>query len=1182
MYAPRINMVTPKELTFGRFFKFTMLPGILPRLRGLAQSFSRFGFMFVQVFGAAGLIDKHHPCLRPENVGYYRFVDIVGLAFYGVLQDRKNLNKLFMFIMTVGTIVLMMGLLVVSLFMASTYVPAAYAQLFSDYTNADGIYSPQNDLAFGFLGEVFGNTGISVWGGHSETDKHILFSPILRSMFSTYSQALLVIAIIMVIYNIVIMVAESARTGKPFGENFNETWAPLRLALAIGLLAPISGGYNGAQLLSFQVAQWGSALATNVWNKGLDSFIGAGTTPTTITNPDGTTTTHPDAARYAAQKLIYAMQPPQIYGFMRGLFLTETCMVALNMGGGQDGNGWKNLFGTLQGDGMDYSDGDTEGVYNYYSAGTRLTGAAQAGSVIAQTLLFGPGGTINALTSYMNADYCGTYKIPDPDEFQPKLVYTVDGSQGVEIGFLAHEIAKGYQRFYETARDTHVYKASKYLVFTLLNEQQKEIATAIQDSTPGPPDTTIEDVKNLHTNLINLYNSEMGMAMVMDSSGKLNRPGMTNIPVRRYFQDPASPYPAAAMLDGDALLTILRSGKKYGWASAGSVMMTLAHVNNIISSAVNAPPQYTAVPRLLANPVASPYFRNESITSGFFSSAINAIGRFFGFEDDETKVANMNKLLAKSSTWFTDHVLNMDPAGSPQTIAQLNGINIKIWNDQTKDKSADNRTDIDMLSGGDMQSFLLSFVFMNNEDVNPLAQIVAIGAGLFTIASGLMLAAALASIFFAPAIDIALPIAMALTGGAYMLCVVLPISLFMNFMFAVIEWVISVFEAVVGMPLFALSFISVSGEGIGDKAMEGVKMLAEIMLRPAVIVICTVGSMIIFSASVHFFNKTYTLYMLNYFGATSDGFSGVIKNALVVFGSVFMYVLTVYSIGNSCFKIIPTIANQFGRWAGLPGGFSGTMQAEFNQLAGGAAMLGALGTAQATRGAYKGAMKEMQGEQDRQEGRQAQAEQTQLLREIRDRGTGGGGGGAPYTPPGGGGGGPRAGMPYGGTDMNSSVIGGTSMNTRTQGGTGAGFRSSGDSAPNPGAGYGTYQNISSGAGAPAERRPIGFQSSSQQGDQSAGGERSSGNAAMPGGDTVRRPIGFQNQSQQAELSARQKEISDKQNAIAEKMAADRAKADRKNRNQDMVIGGLTGGVGLGIKYGVRGLRNLFKRKKDQE
>jgi hypothetical protein len=116
--------------------------------------------------------------------------------------------------------------------------------------------------------------------------------------------------------------------------------------------------------------------------------------------------------------------------------------------------------------------------------------------------------------------------------------------------------------------------------------------------------------------------------------------------------------------------------------------------------------------------------------------------------------------------------------------------------------------------------------------------------------------------------------------------------------------------------------------------------LFEIMLRPTIIIIATVGSMLIFGGSLHFFNNAFAMYYSSFMD-TSSGVAGM----YMFIGSTFIYVLTVYSIGNSCFKMIPTIANNFMNWIGGPNGFSGIMQADIEKLAGAAAVAGALNVA---------------------------------------------------------------------------------------------------------------------------------------------------------------------------------------------------------------------------------------------
>jgi hypothetical protein len=947
MRAPQLRPVVPLQFTFGSFFKTAFLPGILPNLQRLAGAVSRFMFVFTQVFGMTGLIDRHHPCMQPQNIGRYRFVDIVGLAYYNMMQDRKNLNKVLMFIVSILSILFVIAFTISAFLFLMTLIPKAHAQFFSDSQSVG--YDVTQDFAYQFLDEVFGNVGISLWGGAGTQDKNILFGPIIREMFSTYSQALLIIAVFMIIYHIVVMVAESARTGEPFGENFNSVWAPIRLTLAIGLLVPISNGYNGAQLIAFQVSNWGSALATNVWNSGLESFGGV-----TI-NDQGQMVATQGAVGAAGQKLIMAMQPVNGYRFMRGLFMIKLCEEVLNRSGTNTvmtgSMSMISVPGPLVSGLIVADDEDWDGMYYNHQVGTYYNTFGQA--MLAA-----------------NLDYCGSYKVPDKSEFTPRDIALIDGSNEVVLSKLSHEIAKGYTRFYNKVLgqpipgdgildgvvDTIVDVVSTPIDATApIPAAVAKIRTSY-GSNPGTQTlqqmmTTETALSSLHDKLISTYRGELGYCPPPPG---YSYGGCNEWNNGLYFQ--STDYQDAAKADAQAVILILNSGKKHGWASAGSVMMTLAEANNLVSSAVNTPPVITSLPRLMTNPAASPFFRNESVSSdGFFMGIYNW---FFGGGLEET-VKNVNTLLAKANTWFVDSITYND-------INTTHNVRMSEWNGELKDRAADNQTDTDIMSAGGFQSLLLSMVYMNNADMNPLAQVVAIGNGLTLVAGSLVAAGILIAIFVpggSSIFDTMFSLAVPLFLGAYMLTVMLPFMLFMNFMFAVIEWIMSVFEAVIGMPLFALSFITISGDGIGDKAMGGVMKLFELMLRPTVIVIATVGAMIIFSGSVHFFNRTFSLFMSNYYNAIDS----TITNPLVVIGSIFLYVMTVYSLGNSCFKMIPAIANQFMGWIGGPEGFSSRMNADMDKAIGYAAVAGAFSVAKGVGSLASGAKKRSDDKKDKKE-----------------------------------------------------------------------------------------------------------------------------------------------------------------------------------------------------------------------
>ena len=86
-----------------------------------------------------------------------------------------------------------------------------------------------------------------------------------RNMLKYYSSVILIIASFMVLYHIVMLLVSSAWSGKPL-EGANQIWGPLRLAIAIGLLVPLSGGLNSGQYIVLKIAEVGSVAGTKAWN----------------------------------------------------------------------------------------------------------------------------------------------------------------------------------------------------------------------------------------------------------------------------------------------------------------------------------------------------------------------------------------------------------------------------------------------------------------------------------------------------------------------------------------------------------------------------------------------------------------------------------------------------------------------------------------------------------------------------------------------------------------------------------------------------------------------------------------------------------------------------------------------------------------------------------------------------
>jgi hypothetical protein len=169
---------------------------------------------------------------------------------------------------------------------------------------------------------------------------------------------------------------------------------------------------------------------------------------------------------------------------------------------------------------------------------------------------------------------------------------------------------------------------------------------------------------------------------------------------------------------------------------------------------------------------------------------------------------------------------------------------------------------------------------------------------------------------------------------------IVPLLPFLYFSFAVVEWITGVVEAVIGIPLWALTFITAEGD-LGSETIDGAKILFEILLRPTITVLSLLVAIIVFTASVSYFNEAMDLYIGN------SNASSVATWMMSGFAMILIYMITVYILATSCFKVIDAIPNNFGRWLGMDRGY-GQMQDFAEKLAFSAAWIADTGVSTAT------------------------------------------------------------------------------------------------------------------------------------------------------------------------------------------------------------------------------------------
>jgi conjugal transfer/type IV secretion protein DotA/TraY len=241
------------------------------------------------------------------------------------------------------------------------------------------------------------------------------------------------------------------------------------------------------------------------------------------------------------------------------------------------------------------------------------------------------------------------------------------------------------------------------------------------------------------------------------------------------------------------------------------------------------------------------------------------------------------------------------------------------------------------------------FDMCKNADVHPLAQLSTMGKGLVESAIrniGIGLGLGLGSLIpvIGPTAGAVSKMAMSFASIGiligFMLYYLVPFLPFLYFLFAVGGWVKGIFEAMVGVPLWALSHIRIDGQGLpGDGGINGYFLIFEIFIRPILIVFGLIAAVITFGAMIKILNEIFGIVINNLSGndptlgdacfqtpegteinpeqaAEKQEMANNFRGPIDEFFYTIVYAILVYMIGMASFKLIDLIPNNILRWMG--------------------------------------------------------------------------------------------------------------------------------------------------------------------------------------------------------------------------------------------------------------------------
>ncbi|MQY43166.1 DotA/TraY family protein [Epibacterium sp. SM1969] len=832
-------------------WRYATRPEIIPRLRALGYHFGYFAYFLALVLRSARLLPANHPALMSQNIGRFGVKRLLAEAASHLKWSWAHLDQIMIFCAVVAGIVMIFVQLLIIAAMAVLDVRPAMASGGYFSTPSDNV---STDVVFIFLEQVFGpNLGVF------EAASQPMGTPVytaLQAMLGFYSAATMVIAVIIVIYFVMTVVGEAAKTGTPFGRRFHSLWAPVRLVIALGLLVPLGSGLNSAQYLTLWVAKMGSGLGTQAWT----TFVGSVTAGQNIVNkPAGESTS----------------------ALVQRIFLNEVCAAAYNQAVASDTQEVKILQVTGR---------RTSVAPNFDNPSAMINAAWNAKDAVVLSWSRNPAG--KKATDHT----CGRISVSTTefDVFADGTSVTLEEERWWwNLPLVGKDIEQRLGTVHQQIKEVYLKEIKR------ISDAVKPAAEAIA-------------AYNIPVRKQPGYGDESTLEFIPELLKEVSEQTHENINLEILASYDSIAQAEYAKSDGYDVMV------DRGWGAAGLWYGTLGTINQRYMDAVAS-----AIPTLDILFQATDVESNER----------GALGKFFGVSRYRLPgqiTGKIEETITHAANDFSGAIVDSVPEHSPlykdARLEEANAAGETGWLSKTL-----------IALVGSKHIYQLK----DNPTLDPMVRLAAAGHGMLNRSFALLglgtalsvggavsgsvagalpatsgpakagvafvgdLAAAAASLVFALA-------AIAMVAGIF-LAYILPIIPFVYFAFAVMGWVLEIFEAIVAMPLWALAHLRIEEGGMpGPAALGGYQLLLMILLRPALIIFGLIGGYILFGAAVYFFSTLFN-------AATAITQSDIANNSIGAFGVfvyTIVYVFLVYNIALMCFKMIDDVPKGMLRWLG--------------------------------------------------------------------------------------------------------------------------------------------------------------------------------------------------------------------------------------------------------------------------
>lgn len=922
--------------------KYITMPAVFPRFRRLFTSgFGYMAFLMAQIYAMVRLIPAHHPYLDPRNIGHFGLRHVIAEAANNLVISKKNTDQIVIFGLLMLAIVLLfaqIALVLISLiFGASPVLAGAFP-----YPEGPSIFvtgRTDDDIAFMLLDRVFGVPGffnscvaqVGVTCAGTTTPSGVFpwpFHIALHQLFNFYSLGMLLVGTIIFLYFVVVVVAETATTGSPFGQRFQNVWVPVRLVVAIGLLVPlpilypgggVAAGYNSGQYIVFAAAKYGSSMATNAWIRFNNAVAAHG-------DFGGGAGVNPLGER---QTLVALPKQPDVAAIAEAMSMIHTCAFAyfwadeeINKGAGAGRTPLPETAGQI----TTYLNDNKIKPYFLKVPQAWMAANNAEGELVTNATTYQ-----NGIDFYHRSDIVITFGIDNDTTAAGFDVNPACGQIRIPVSDQRDPSAVPYLG--TVAMQEYYFDLIMELWFgpggggggggISLQQQLIDFAgrrTLLSKSKDGfdPCDIGCNPNNNRLPSCTVPAGDPACMKEAIPATWKQELINELQVLVdaeivtiwNTYNNDGAEISYDPTLLDR-------------GWGGAGIWFNRIAQVNGAWTVAMLNQASLDQYPLVMQEVRAIRNKHTPNVT---------------GAEQYNPRATTDSKdEMAAALRDIDDEI-----SAAGEEIATLMYTAYKYWHKDQLNFTNDDKT----ITSGAVESAMnmifgtygLFSMTDENSQVHPLSQLATLGKGLveasirnIAISTG---SAALGGITRGLSSQVG---AFAQAGAGFfnsvafigltaglVLYYIVPFLPFVYFYFAVASWVKTIFEAMVGTPLWALAHLRLDGEGLpGESASNGYFLIFEVFLRPLLTVFGLLAAMVIFTAQVRVLNFMWTLVTENAGGfngnttiAAVGGNINLQRNVVDQFFFTVVYAIVVYMMALAAFKLIDTIPDNIMRWAG--------------------------------------------------------------------------------------------------------------------------------------------------------------------------------------------------------------------------------------------------------------------------